>query len=196
MEPDTLEVLLGVVDILEALGVPYLVGGSLASSLYGIPRSTNDIDLVVDLQPDHVRPLIAALGDEFFVDEESIREAIQHRRSFNIIHNTTFDKLDLFVVRDHPWRRQELSRRRPERIVPEREDALVYFASPEDTVLSKLDWYHRGGEVSDRQWGDVLAVLKVQGSALDIDYLRTWASRLDIADLLERALAEASSATD
>lgn len=194
MEPTTLQILLQVIAVLDALGVPYLVGGSLASSLYGIPRSTNDIDLVVDLAPSHVAPLIAALEPDFLVDEESINEAIQLRRSFNLIHMTTLDKLDLFVTGDHVWRRQELSRRQPERVAADPAAPPVYFASPEDTVLSKLDWYRRGGEVSDRQWGDVQAVLTIQAGRLDRAYLHEWANRLGIQDLLERALAEAGQA--
>lgn len=194
MEPTTLQVMLQVIAVLDALGVPYLVGGSLASSLYGIPRSTNDIDLVVDLAPSHVAPLIAALEPDFLVDEESINEAIQLRRSFNLIHMTTLDKLDLFVTGDHVWRRQELSRRQPERVAADPAVPPVYFASPEDTVLSKLDWYRRGGAISDRQWGDVQAVLTIQAGRLDRAYLHEWANRLGILDLLERALAEAGQA--
>lgn len=194
MEPTTLQVMLQVIAVLDALGIPYLVGGSLASSLYGIPRSTNDVDLVVDLAPGQVAALIAALEPDFLVDEEAIGEAIQFRRSFNLIHMTTMDKLDLFVTGDHTWRRQELSRRRPERVTADPGEPPVYFASPEDTVLSKLDWYRRGGEVSDRQWSDIQAVLKVQADRLDRTYLREWADWLGVRDLLERTLAEAGQA--
>lgn len=190
MEPTMLQVTAQVIEVLDALGIPYLVGGSFASSVYGVPRATNDIDLVVDLEVGQVASLIAALSEDFLVDEESINEAIRLRRSFNLIHSTTLDKLDLFVTGDHSWRQQELARR--QLVIPDPGEAPIYFASPEDTVLSKLDWYQRGGSVSDRQWSDIQGVLRVQSGRLDLNYMRDWSNKLGVADLLERALAEAN----
>jgi hypothetical protein len=101
---------------LTSAGIPYLIGGSLASSQYGIPRSTQDVDLIADLQPKHVPALLAALGDEFYVDAERVREAIRHRSSFNAIYLQTMYKVDVFLPRAAPWARQELARRRTEKV--------------------------------------------------------------------------------
>jgi hypothetical protein len=169
-----------------------LVGGSLASSLYGMPRSTNDVDIVAELELRHVGPFVAALETDFVVDPESIMEAIQAQRSFNVIHMTLLDKVDIFIRRDAAWAREEMRRRQFHPITTAASGLLVAFASPEDTILSKLVWYRRGGEVSDRQWGDILAVLRVQHTRLDLGYLRKWADRLDVVDLLERAQREAN----
>jgi hypothetical protein len=171
---------------LEDLGVPYFVGGSLASTLHGDPRFTRDADLVAELQPHHAEPLARALAGAFYVDAESIRGAIARRGSFNAIHLATAFKVDVFVSKRRPFERSELARREPAR----GEDYDVYVSSAEDTVLAKLDWYRQGGEVSDQQWRDILAVLTVQKDRLDPEYLRTWADALEVRDLLERALAE------
>jgi hypothetical protein len=185
---DPLEVVVLVTDVLDALGVPYLLGGSVATSLIGIPRLTQDADLVADLELRHAEALVRALGDAFYADEDAIRDAIRRRASFNVVHLGTMFKVDVFVQRRDPLSQAEMARRRAVRIAddPPRD---LQVASPEDLILQKLDWFRRGGGVSDRQWNDVLGVVKVCGPTLDRAYLEHWAARIDLSDLLARALA-------
>jgi hypothetical protein len=188
---DVIDALSHVARVLDDLRVPYAVVGSVASSLFGLSRATADADLLADLQSAHVAPFSAALKDDFYVDEEMIRKALRNRRSFNVIHTGTFFKVDVYFPADDFGRRQ-LARRRPETLV-DGSGQKIYLATPEDIMLSKLRWYRRGGGVSERQLSDVAGILKVQGTRLDLDYLREWADRLDVRELLEQTLAEAGN---
>jgi hypothetical protein len=176
--------------VLDQLGVSHAVVGSLASSLHGIPRSTNDADIVAALGAQHAEPLASALTDAFYVDADMIRDAVAHASEFNVIHLGTMFKVDIFVP-------DAASRAQLERaaLVPvDSEGTLVLrIASPEDTIAHKLSWYRRGGETSDRHWQDVLGVIAVQGGALDMEYLRHAAGALSVRDLLDRALADAAA---
>lgn len=193
MASDPVRVLLHVAALLDRIGTPYFLGGSLASSLLGEPRSTVDIDLAIALRSADVPALVAALGDEFYVDEGAARDAVTRRSSFNAIHQPTVLKVDFFVLGDTPFDRSQLERRR---LSPELEESgrRVFVSSAEDLILRKLDWYRQGGSVSDRQWRDVLGVLKVQGKRLDFEYLERWAVSLGLGGLLEQALAESGTA--
>lgn len=171
---------------LDALGVPYLVGGSLASSLHGFPRSTHDADLVANLEEKHVQPLTDALRPYFYVDEAMIQEAIRRRGSFNVIHLDTMFKVDIFVPRRDAIAEAEMQRRQE----IQQAGGTLFVASPEDTVLQKLSWYKMGGGISERQWNDVLGVLKAQGDRLEAPYLREMARQMDVLELLERAWQE------
>lgn len=187
MLPEPLAVTLKVTQILEKLEVPYLVGGSLASTLYGMVRTTQDSDIVAEMHLEHVKPFILALQDEFFIDDEMMVESIQRYSSFNIIHRETMFKVDVFVPRPRPFVQAQMSR--VQRQVFSQEDDLgANFASPEDTILAKLEWYRMGDEVSDRQWRDILGVIKTRAGNLDLDYLYEWAMKLKVGDLLARAL--------
>jgi hypothetical protein len=190
--PDPIATLLRVIQGLEQLGIPYCVGGSLASSFYGTPRATNDVDVVVALGVEQIASLVALLEDAFMIDPQAASAAVASKRSFNIIDFATLDKVDLFVATDQPWSRQQLQRRRLVRLSPEPDSPPVFVASPEDVMLSKLVWYRRGGETSDRQWLDIRSVLSVQADRLDWDYLRRWANELGVADLLTRATVQES----
>jgi hypothetical protein len=193
MPPEPVAILLRVAGTLESLGIPYCVGGSFASSFYGVPRSTNDIDIVVALRREHIAPLASALENEFMIDTQAMEMAIASGRSFNIISYETLDKLDLFVVADQPWPHEQIHRRRLSTL-PDHPDAPdLYLASPEDVILIKLVWFRNGGEVSDRQWLDILNVLSLQTDNLDWAYLRQWAGELGVSDLLSRAIAQSES---
>jgi hypothetical protein len=187
--PDFWPALLPVIEALEALGVPYHVGGSVASSFIGIARATQDVDLVADLQLPHAAPFARSLEGRYYADPERIAQAIRRRASFNVIHLETVYKVDVFVSKDTPFARGNMERRISFEI-PGLGRSL-YLASPEDIVLHKLLWYADAGGVSDRQWYDLQGILRLQGRSLDLGYLRSWASRLGVADLLERAFGEA-----
>lgn len=186
---EALRITLQVIQVLKDHGVEYHLGGSFASSVHGVPRLTRDADIVADLSLQQVSSLAAALADEFYADEDAMREAVRKRRTFNLIHLESGFKVDVFLPGNHPFDAAELARSRPVRM----EQGLphvVMVKSPEDTVLRKLCWYRDGGEVSERQWTDVLGVLKAQGGAIDLEYLTRWAEELGVSDLLQRALGD------
>jgi hypothetical protein len=148
---------------------------------------------VADLRMSHLQDFVAALQADFFVDADMVRDAIRRRATFNLLHLATMFKVDVFVIGADELITSELARKQRMR-VQEQPPASVFVATPEDMVLQKLLWYRAGGEISDRQWADLLGVIKTQGQHLDLDYLRLWAERKEVADLLKRALAEAEVA--
>jgi len=190
MLAEQIAVTMMVADVLDALGVSYAIGGSFASALHGVMRATMDADLVADLRLEHTDPLAQALGNAFYADVEMMRDAIRRHSSFNLIHLETTFKVDVFVAKPRTFDRSQLARRQLY-LLSEDPERHAYVTSAEDIILSKLECYRIGGEVSDRQWRDVLGVLKVQGDRLDRDYLRRMATELKVADLLERAFGEA-----
>jgi hypothetical protein len=187
---EALKVVLEVSRPLDQLGVPYAVGGSLASSLHGVPRSTQDADLVADLRPIHVQPFVVAVSPGFYVSPERVAQAVDRRSSFNLVHNGTGLKVDLFMLKAEPFALQEMTRRRllP---IPGPSGLSLQVASAEDTILQKLHWYQLGNRVSERQWTDVLGVLKIQRRHLDFDYLKEWAARIGVEDLLRQVYDDA-----
>jgi hypothetical protein len=189
MQNEPIQVTLKVTKVFERLSVPYLISGSLASTLYGMVRTTQDSDIVAEMRLEHLQSFISALQGEFYVDEEMIAEAIQRNSSFNIIHRETMFKVDVFIPRPRPFLQSQLARARKKVFIFEAE-VSAKFASPEDTILSKLEWFRMGGEVSDRQWRDILGVLKTCAGDLDLGYLRQWAGELKVSDLLEQSLKE------
>ncbi len=186
---EPLAVTFTVIDVLDALGIPYLLGGSFASSAQGAARATLDADLVADLRPEHVAPFVAALRDAFYLDPDTVRSAVLNRGSFNLIHLQTMFKVDVFVPKGRPFDQAQFERRRATQLSVD-PPRTAYLSSPEDTVLAKLVWYRLGDEVSDRQWRDILSVLRVQAGRLDLPYLRRWAEALAVSDLLARALEQ------
>lgn len=190
---EALSVTMQVTEVLDRLAVPYVIGGSIASSIYGPPRATQDVDVVADLDEEHVSAFIAALQSDFYLDEAAVREAVRRRWSFNVIHLLTTLKIDVFVAKQDAPTAQEFARRRPYR--PEHApDAELFVASPEDVVVQKLFWYRLGDHVSERQWLDALGVLKARGARLDVGYMRQLAGQMEVADLLQRILAQAGLA--
>ena len=187
MLSDPVSVALRVAEALQACGARYVVGGSLASSISGEPRSTLDVDLVVEMAVEQVATFLKALGEEFYADSDSLRRAIRDRSSTNLIHYPSSTKVDLFVSGGTPLDGEQMERRRRVRVGGD-PDRHLYVYTPEDILLQKLRWYRLGGEVFDRQWSDVLGIVVVQGRRLDADYLRRGAEVLRVSDLLERVL--------
>ena len=189
-QPEIIEITLKVIAIFEKLGIRYSIGGSLASSAFGIPRATMDIDIVADIKQENVPLLQECLEKEFYADMDMIREAVRRKSSFNIIHLESLYKVDIFILQEHPFDLQALARR-VQKKVSEDTSQEPFFSTPEDIILNKLKWYQDGGGVSDRQWNDILGVLKVQGKDLDMPYLSEWAEKLNLSALLARAIEEA-----
>jgi len=181
-------VLSQVARILDQQGVTYVLVGSLASSMHGMYRSTADIDLLADIKPDQIRPLLKALEKGFYVDELSVRQAIAQHRSFNAIHFESVFKVDIFIPKGDDFAKKQLERRQLRKIAPDI-DQFIYVATAEDTILAKLRWYAAGDEVSSTQWSDVVGILGAQRLNLDVKYLRQWADTLDVRDLLEKAFS-------
>ena len=181
-----------VIEALDSLGIPYLIGGSFASAIHGIARMTADTDLVADIRLDQAEALAAALEGAFYLDLETIREAIRRRESFNMIHLQTMFKVDVFVVKQRPFDRVQMERRQRVAISQEPE-RFAYIATAEDNILAKLEWYRLGNKASERQWRDVQNVIKTQAERLDVAYMRQWAATLGLENLLGRALDEASA---
>ena len=219
MQNEPVEVTLKVTGVLEKLCIRYLIGGSLASTLYGMIRTTQDSDIITEMRQEHVQPFVKALQADFFIDEQMIASSIQHHSSFtascinirtgfaqeqavnidsgsaiyavlcNIIHRESAFKVDVFIPSPSLFLQSQLARAQRTTFAFEPE-ASAKFASPEDTVLSKLEWYRLGGELSDRQWRDILGVLKTRAGELDLEYLRLWAKELHLTGLLDRAIKE------
>lgn len=179
-----------VAKLLEQQGIPYVLVGSLASSIHGMYRSTADIDVVADVRSDQVIPLLTTLQENFYVDEHAVREAIDQRQSFNAIHFDSVFKVDIFIPKSDEFSRKQIERRQLRKLAPD-SDQMVYVATAEDTMLAKLRWYVSGGRVSNTQWTDVVGIIGSSSSILDLEYLRDWAARLGLTELLDRAFAEA-----
>ncbi len=192
LKPDELDTLQTVIAALRAAEIRYAIGGSIASSLLGISRTTADGDLCVEPFAGKEQRFLDQFTDkpDYYVSRTAVDEAVRLRRSFNVINTSTGFKVDLFVQTRRPFDACLLDRSRPDRL---REDSVesVQVVSPEDCVLLKLEWYRKGSGLSDRQWQDILGVLRVKGQEIDLAYLRHWANELNVADLLEEALCDA-----
>ncbi|MEG4225442.1 hypothetical protein QUA35_05515 [Microcoleus sp. N9_B2] len=193
---DPIELAQKIASILLPLNIPYVVGGSVASSLLGENRSTQDLDLVIDLEAQTAQRLIDAMSGEFYISESAVNEAIAKSRtapresSFNVIYLPSMEKADIFVMSsDDPFSASVMSRRQLYPVSGLTEEG-IYIYSPEDIVLQKLSWYKLIPGGSQKQWRDVLGVLKVQGERLDLAYLNQWAVTLKVTDLLSGALLQ------
>jgi hypothetical protein len=188
--PEIIQAITPLIDVLERFSIPYYIGGSVASSVHGRRRATQDVDIVVAVQQHHVQTLVKLLENEYYIDGAMIKDAIRHQSSFNLLHNDTGVKVDVFVLKTNAIAQHELSRAREEVIEPGTRP--FYFASPEDTILNKLSWWKMGGGTSTRQWNDIVEVIKNKTNILDIPYLRQLAPQVGVASNLEQALADAS----
>ncbi len=173
MEQD--ELLGYLVHILEEQEITYLLVGSLASGVYGEPRLTHDIDVVLELRPDQVAQLCAAFpAGDYYVSERAAREAVARGSQFNVIHPASGNKIDFMLARQDAWGRSQISRRRLEQILPGRPG---YTAAPEDVIIGKLWYYREGG--SEKHLRDIAAMLQVSGDEIDKEYINHWTQQLD-----------------
>ena len=179
-----------ILEVLDLLEIPYQLVGSLASSIYGIPRATMDVDLVADLRTDQIDEFAAELKADFYADPETIKDALARRRSFNLIHYASSFKFDIFPLQKDEFSQTQFGRRQFAETRSLGDPIECAVATAEDTILNKLRWYRTGGETSERQWNDLRGILQVSGARLDLAYLNTWAPRIGVADLLERLLHE------
>ncbi len=190
---EIIQALTPLVEAFERFGIAYYIGGSVASSVHGRRRYTQDVDVVADIQLKHVHTLVATLQQDYYIDAGMIRGAIQNRSSFNILHNDTGVKVDVFIQKSGPFSQQEMRRARED--VLEVGSRSFFFASAEDMILAKLDWWKLGGGVSNRQWNDILEMMKEKQAVLDTAYLRQSAPMLGVADLLEKVFSDAGLQT-
>ena len=188
-DPQELIILESFTDILQQLDIAYAVGGSLASSIYGKVRFTEDADITVEPFDNQADKLIALLSSDYYISKEAVYQALKQQGTFNVIHLDSAFKIDVFVRKDTAFEKRFMARRKSIRLSDslKKEFAVI---SPEDIVLLKLLWYREGVFSSERQWNDVLGILTVQAERLDFDYLKKWAAILEISELLEKAVAE------
>jgi hypothetical protein len=188
--PDFLLAINPLITIFNKQSIAYYISGSVASSIYGIARSTMDIDIIADLKVNHVSSMIKSLEKEYYIDEDMIKDAITRQSSFNLIHLKTMIKIDVFIHKFEEYSEQVLLRKRKDKIDINKESPQLFFSSPEDIIINKLLWYESGSRVSERQWLDVLGVIKIQSKNLDFEYLLKWADKLHILELLKTALLD------
>jgi hypothetical protein len=172
-----------VIHRLEKLAVTYAVTGSVASNLWGIPRTTHDVDIVVVLSVADCERVLAEFGDTYYVSEAAVKDAIARQSMFNIIDSSTSLKADLWLTKDDPFNQSMLARRRRIEIVP---GLTAFVGSPEDVLLHKLVWHRI--TPSERQVSDAAGIAAVQEGKLDLAYLRDWAGRQQTAAILEEVL--------
>jgi hypothetical protein len=189
--PQDIVVLEELTEVLEKLHIAYCLGGSMASSVYGTVRFTQDADITVEPFGPIAEKFFETLKGDFYISMEAMLEALQNRSSFNIIHFATAFKIDIFIQADTDFQKQMLSRARKLRLG--NGDKQVSFVSPEDIILLKLDWFRQSDCTSQRQWLDVQGVLAGQAKSLDFDYLKSWAKKLGLAELLAKALSESKT---
>ena len=188
---DLIDALAPVVDALRKLQVRHYVGGSLASSFHGAPRSTMDVDLVAELGEQKISDFVKCFGDEFYLSEAAIRDAVKCRTCFNLIHLPSSFKVDIFVSRERPFDLDSMHCAEPARL-GDSKSVEVPIATAEDTIISKLEWFRLTNETSERQWDDVSRLLKLLGETADAAYLQRAAAAVGVEDLLKRLMRQAA----
>ena len=172
---------------LRELGIRHFVGGSVASSFHGASRSTMDVDVVAEMTDTTVLDFVSRFGDDFYLNESAVRDAIRRKSCFNLIHLPTSFKVDVFISRQRPFDVAAMKRASLERLG----DSLsleIHIATAEDSIISKLEWYRKTNETSERQWEDVTRLLKLLGDTANLEYLKSSAESVGVLDLLERLL--------
>jgi hypothetical protein len=186
---DPIRIIKKVVEVFDKNDVKYLVGGSLASSLHGIPRATQDVDIVADLRGKDIVKIGELFSVDFFVDIEMIQKAVASKSSFNIIEKDNIFKVDIFVMGYDEASTMEMSRRVLYNIANEEDNKQsIFICSAEDIIAHKLYWYNLGECVSERQWNDVLNVIKIQKNTLNNEYLKQICLVRGVFELLEKAM--------
>ena len=187
MMSDIIHALAPIAEVFDNLGILFYVGGSVSAFEHGYERYTHDIDVVADIQEAQAHPLAIRLQGDYYCDAEMIRDAARRRSSCNFIHLGTGFNVDIFLSQDAPYPREQMRRRQ----LAQFDDTHQFpVSSIEDTILAKVDWYHIGGEISDRQWNDLHELITLRGADLDLAYLYHWAAEIGRAELLDRALTE------
>ena len=186
---DPIALALRVAAILDEHGVSYALGGSLASSMFGEPRGTIDIDMAIRLEQRQFADLMNTLEVEFYVPAEAARQAVEQSTSFNLIDDDGL-KVDLFVLGESPLDQHQLEHRQ-RILVREEPPQYLWVSAPASQVLRKLEWYQAGGSVSERQWRDVIGILRAQRSVLDLADLTHTAQAIGLGELLDTALRNA-----
>ena len=189
--PDIILAIQQAIQAFDQLFISYYIGGSIASSVYGIARATMDVDIVADIKSNHVSSLKRCLEKDYYIDENMIADAIRRSSSFNLIHLETMIKIDVFILKNEPYHLNTINRKIKDTFDENDKSTEFYFSSPEDIIINKLQWYETGGRVSERQLLDVIGVIKVQGDLLDKGYLQNWSEKLGISELLKNAFTEA-----
>lgn len=185
---DPVSTAVAVAGILDGLGIMHTIGGSIAASVAGEPRSTVDVDVGAAITEAHIPALVAAFTPDFYIDAESLRRAVRTRGTTNLIELATQLKVDLFITGGTPLDEQQLKRRNTVHLGDGR---TICVHPPEDILLQKLRWYREGGESADRQWRDIVSIVRVQGPHQDRDYVRSNAPTLGVTDLMNRAFDHA-----
>lgn len=186
---DPISLALTMAAIFENLNIDYYIGGSVASSIWGENRATLNLDLVADLKTAQIPIFLQAIQTDFYVSETAIYEAINNQSSFNLIHFQTNEKIDIFIHSGQPL--AQIERQRRQQITVDADGKQIYLATAEDIILQKLIWYELSNRIGDRQWRDILGVLKVQARQLDFAYLQQWAAHENLLALLNEAILAA-----
>ncbi|HBG26217.1 MAG: hypothetical protein A2Y10_08910 [Planctomycetes bacterium GWF2_41_51] len=189
--PQDITVLEKLTNTLEGLNIAYAIGGSMASSAYGIARFTQDADITVEPFDSVSNSLFDSLKNEFYISKDAMLQALKNRTSFNVIHLASAFKIDIFVRKETAFQIQMFAHSRKLQLGNLQKKQI--FVSPEDVILLKLDWYKQSDCVSDRQWSDIIGVLSVQKNSLDYKYLKTWSANLGLNDLLQKAISESNN---
>jgi len=174
-----------VISALNELEVRHYVGGSVASSFHGAVRSTMDVDIVCELSEGHIAKFLKTVSTDYYASEPAIRESVKNKSCFNLIHLPTSFKVDIFVSRGRPFDRDCMDRCKLQALS---DQLQVAIATPEDSIIAKLEWYRAGNEVSERQWDDVSRLMCLLGDQADLDYLKNAAISVGVSDLLKRLL--------
>ena len=176
--------------VFNELNISFYICGSLASSAFGISRTTQDIEMVSNISKDSVNILFERLKKDYFIDSEMILTAIDTQASFNLIHLETMLKIDIFIHKDEIYHQTAFNRIQKNRLEQNDNSIQLFISSPEDVIISKLIRYKAGNEISERQWLDILGVIKVQKEKLDKEYLRHWSGELGVYQLLTKAFTD------